>query len=70
VCADGSIRSEWLPEDLIHWEKRLFIRWRTDDSYAFSGWEAKTAAHSGGRYRSLHHAFGWFAWSNAQERQS
>lgn len=66
VCSDGTERNEWLPEDLVHWEKRLFIRWACDDKYDFAGWEPQTGGQFGGRYRDVQGALSWFAWLEAQ----
>lgn len=61
-CSDGTERNEWLPEDLVHWEKRLFIRYVTGGNYSFDGWEPQRGHQFGGRYRDVQSALAWFVW--------
>lgn len=66
VCSDGTERNEWLPEDLVNWEKRLFVKWATDDTYPFAGWQPQSGHSFGGRYRDVQGALAWFSWKDAQ----
>lgn len=59
---NGEIRMEWLPKDLVNWEKQLFVRWCEDDTYDFPGWEPQKGFQFGGRYRTVQQALAWFEW--------
>lgn len=63
----GERRSEWLPQDLVNWEKRQFIKHATDGAYSFAGYEPQTGHRHGGRYETIHGALGWFAWLERQK---
>jgi hypothetical protein len=67
--ADEEPRSEWLPEDMVNWEKRQFIRFRTADQgdYRFDGWEPTTGHQFGGRCRTVQDALAWFVWLDQQK---
>lgn len=66
--AKGEERREWLPADMINWEKRQYIRFcRADEgNYDFDGYEPTDGQHFGGRYDSPLYAFGWFEWLEEQ----
>lgn len=68
---DGSERSEWLPADMINFEKRQYIRFcrAGEGAYGFDGYEPTDGRNWGGRYPTPHGAFGWFAWV-AEQRDS
>ena len=67
ICSDGSERSEWLPQDMINWEKKLFVKWCTDDQYSFHGWQPQKGHQFGGRYDTVQSALAWFTWMEQQE---
>jgi hypothetical protein len=67
VCSDGSERNEWLPEDIVNWGSRRFIRWCVDSKYDFAGWEPQDGHSFGGRYDTVAGALGWFTWKDAQK---
>lgn len=63
---DGSIGSEWLPEHMVNWEKRRFVRFNRDNTYSFAGWEPMDGHTFGGRYDTPQGALSWFRWLDAQ----
>lgn len=69
--SDGEELSEWLPQDCINWEKRLFIRYRKayDGIYDFDGWEPVCGHTFGGRNSTIYEALAWFTWLDKQNNR-
>lgn len=66
-CADGEERNEWLPRDLVHWEKRLFISYGIHAGYPDPGWSPTDGRHWGGHHDTVTSALAWFGWLEAQK---
>jgi hypothetical protein len=66
----GQERSEWLPCDLVHWEKRLFIRYGASRTYPEPGWEPQRGHIYGGHYSTVQDALSWFTRLEEQEKRS
>jgi len=68
----GNERREWLPADMINFEKRQYIRFcrAGEGNYDFDGYEPTDCRQFGGRYANPLSAFGWFDWLAEQNRDS
>jgi hypothetical protein len=72
ITSDGQEREEWIPEDMVCWERRLSVRYRTatEGNYDFAGWEPQACHCNGGRYRTVQSALAWFDWLAKQKERS
>ena len=57
-------RNEWLPGDLVNWEKRQFVRFNRAGegsvAYAVDGYHPCEGHHHGGHHSTVAGAIGWF----------
>ena len=62
--ATGALVNEWLPGDLVNWEKRQFVRFNRAGEgsvkYSVDGYHPSEGPHHGGCCTTVATALGWF----------